>query len=158
MQIETSTQESSSIKDLEYIRDRLDPAQKYFSRNARFNKILYYFFKTVTLAIAVSIPYLTGLIKENEQIVKIIIGALSLVLAFCNGLDTLWKFHEKWISYRVSSEELKQEKFLYQSKAGPYSNSNSWPLLTERVEMVLSKQNGAWSQYMQDNKSTKEPS
>ncbi|QEM10421.1 DUF4231 domain-containing protein [Mucilaginibacter rubeus] len=132
------------ITDAEYLELRLDPQQKYFSRKSGKNKRYFYSLKTTTIIIALTIPVMSGYLKENDSI-KYIISILSLMLALLAGLETIFQFNEKWIRDRNTSEALKQEKFLFLSKAGPYSTTATVKELAERVETILSKENSSWS-------------
>ena len=58
----------------------------------------------------------------------------------------------QWIEYRSTCESLKHEKFLFLSGAEPYCEENSYHLLVQRVEGLISKENSEWFRY------TKKPS
>ena len=69
--------------------------------------------------------------------------------AILTGLSVLLKFQEKWTEYRTTSEILKHEKFLFITKAGSYGNEEeSFKLFVRRIENLISKENSAWSQYI----------
>jgi hypothetical protein len=79
------------------------------------------------------------------------VGVLGVALALLTGLEVLFKFHDKWTNYRGTLETLKQEKFMFLSKAGPYKNDQSLSTLTERIETILAKENSTWNQLMNQN-------
>ena len=60
------------------------------------------------------------------------------------------KFQEKWSEYRTTSETLKHEKYLYETKSGPYDNerTDNFKSFVVRIENLISKENSSWSQYI----------
>jgi hypothetical protein len=52
--------------------------------------------------------------------------------------------NEKWIEYRTTTETLKHEKYLYFTNSLPYANDDTFVLLVERVERLISKENSRW--------------
>ena len=139
----------------EYLETRLEDQIKYHSRKSRVNRKCYYSFKTIQILISAVIPFLTGYLNGQDWM-KYMIGILGVLLALAGGLEVLFKFQEKWISDRTTSESLKQEKFLFLSKAGPYKDDASLSNLSERVELILSKENATWSQLL-NKKEEKKP-
>ena len=70
---------------------------------------------------------------------------MSITIAILAGLLTAYKYHEKWIQYRSTSEKLKHEKILFVTNTGIYAE-NGFKLLVERVEFIISKENSDWTQ------------
>src|SRR4051812_44458156 len=83
----------------EYLDLRLDKEQTYFSQRSGINKTYHYGFKITIITLTVLIPILTGYLKEYQD-VKYIVGIISVALGIVTGLDTFFKFNEKWISNR----------------------------------------------------------
>jgi hypothetical protein len=128
-----------------YIDERLDAQQAFFSKKSRVNKRYYYCFKSGVITISVFVPFLLTFFTTIGN-TKLIVGFLSGVLALVNALEVFFKFHENWISYRTTAELLKQEKFLFLYRAGPYQNENADAVLVERVESLLAKEGASWAQ------------
>ena len=128
-----------------YLSERLDSQQAFFSRKSYNNKVYYYSFKSGVISISVFIPFLLTFFTDVASI-KIIVGFLSAALALINAMEVFFKFHENWISYRTTSELLKQEKFLYLYQSGPYENDGRDKILVERVESLLAKEGANWTQ------------
>jgi hypothetical protein len=62
------------------------------------------------------------------------------------------------MTYRSTAEALKHEKYLWLAKAGPYSNvKNLDPLLAERVESLISRENAKWVVGREQVEKTKQP-
>ncbi len=139
------------MNEQEYIESRLEDQVKYYEKNSLENKKYYYYFKTSEISISVVIPFLTGYIMDNPFI-KYVIGGLSVMLALLTGLEVLYKFQDKWITYRATAETLIQEKYMFLSKAGSYKDDQTLSNLSERVELILAKENSTWNQIMSKDK------
>lgn len=136
------------MNEEEYIKLRLDDQINWYSDKANINKTLNHWTKGLIIVFSATIPLIAGLefclTKKN-----IILGILGLLISILSGLSGLLKFHEKWTEYRMTSETLKHEKILFQTKTGPYSDDKEpFKLLVTRTENLVSKENSAWSQYI----------
>ncbi len=87
---------------------------------------------------------------------KVIVGLIGVSVAAITNIITLLKFQENWIKYRTTSENLKHEKFLYITKAGPYKSENLFPDFVEKFESYISKENINWSNYITSQKKKEE--
>ncbi|MFI5154107.1 MAG: DUF4231 domain-containing protein [Chitinophagales bacterium] len=133
------------MNEEEYLKERLEGEIRWYSSNSTANKNRYQYLKTAEIIISVIIPFLTGYLKENESI-KYVIGILGCMVAVIAGLLVLYKYQEKWIEYRTTTESLKHEKFMYLSGSGPYKTDPSLANLVERVEYLIAKENSNWNQ------------
>ena len=77
------------------------------------------------------------------------IGLLGLVVAAIAAILGLYNFQENWIKYRATCESLKKEKFKFITQVSPYDDDNTFALLVEHVEDLISKENTDWSQQLQ---------
>lgn len=105
--------------------------------------------QTIEIIAAALIPILIGLLSDYYEI-KIIISILSAVVLICGSLARLGKFHENWLHYRQTCELLKHEKYLFLTATNPYEEQ-SFQLLVERVESIISSENINWSQLATQN-------
>lgn len=132
----------------QYIKERIDDQIKWYSNKATSNKILNHWTKGTIIVFSATIPLLAG-INFCAELKNIILGILGALIAVLSGLSGLLKFQEKWTEYRTTSETLKHEKILFQTKTGPYSEeSEPFKLLVTRTENLVSKEHSAWSQYI----------
>ena len=70
---------------------------------------------------------------------------MGVLIAVAVALSALFKYQENWIQYRVTSEQLKQEKFLFLTGSGPYGDSTkAFNTLVQRIEEIVSKEAGTW--------------
>ena len=142
------------MTEQEYLENRLQNQINWYSRKSTLNKKYYHGLKTAEIIISVSIPLFTGYMKEYD-VLKYVIAVLALLVAIIAGLLVLFKFQEKWIEYRVTSESLKQEKYMFLTQSGPYKTDASVPNLAERVETIISKENATWNQLLNKKEDTK---
>lgn len=133
------------MEDHKYIANRLEPQIAWYSKKSSRNKSFYYSFKLLEIVFAISIPFCAGYLEEYHQL-KIIIGSIGVIIAILSAVNILFKFHEKWINYRSTAEALKQEKYLYQGRAGIYAGEKPLALLVERSEYLISQENSNWNQ------------
>ena len=138
------------MESTEYIEQRLDKQQKWYSDKSGKNKNYYHRFKISTIILAVLIPLVSGL--EELAIIDIsahlITGTLGAVVAILSSVSGLLKFKDKWINYRMASEQLKSEKYLWSSKTTPYNRSDAYNVLVGRVEAIIRAENGDWGGYI----------
>jgi len=143
---------SGEIESFDYVTDRLQEQITYYGKKSRENQSAYHRIKVTEIIISVTIPALTAYLKDYECI-KYVIVMLGVILAILTSTQIIYKYHEKWIMFRSTSESLKQEKFMYKTSSGPYKiNSigvgSTVADLAERVEVILSKENSTWNQLM----------
>jgi hypothetical protein len=138
------------MEQQKYINDRVEDQINWYEKKSALNKKLFLMLKVAETFLALLIPLLTGFIISgtNTDPIKITIGLLGVIIAAIANLITLFKYQENWIQYRTMAELLKHEKFLFLSKAGPYKETNSFPLFVERIENYLNRENTQWSSYI----------
>ena len=136
------------MTEQDYIKTRIDDQITWYSDKATSNKLLNHWTKGLIIVFSSTIPLVAGL-DFCSEVKNIILGILGSLIAILSGLSGLLKFQEKWTEYRTTSETLKHEKILFQTRTGPY-NEESEPLklLVTRVENLVSKEHSAWSQYI----------
>lgn len=135
------------MNEQEYLQQRVSDQINWYSKKSTTNKKFYQTFKTFEIILSVTIPFLTGYVDAHPEI-KYLIGVMSLLIAFIAGIMVVYKFHEKWLDYRITSEGLIQEKYMFLAKSGPYKTDPSLNNLVERIELMIAKQNGNWSKLM----------
>jgi hypothetical protein len=132
----------------QYIKERIDDQIKWYSDKATTNKLLNHWTKGAIIVFSAAIPLLAGL-EFCPGLKNVILGILGALIAILSGLSGLLKFQEKWTEYRTTSETLKHEKILFQTKTGPYHEEvEPFKLLVTRTENLVSKEHSAWSQYI----------
>jgi hypothetical protein len=135
----------SQISQADYLSSRLDDQINWYSKKSTHCQKRHKFLQILEVIAAALIPFLSAIgndIPYNFWIV----GALGALIAICAASSGIFKFHENWIQYRATSEQLKHEKYLFLARAAPYADSDAFHVLVHKVEGLISKENSTWSQ------------
>jgi hypothetical protein len=136
------------MTEQEYMKSRIDDQITWYSKKATTNKRLNHWTKSLIIIFSAAIPLVAGL-DFYPKIKNLSLGILGSLIAVLSGLSGLLKFQEKWTEYRTTSETLKHEKILFQTKTGPYNEEvESFKQLVTRTENLVSKEHSTWSQYI----------
>ncbi|MFC1560877.1 DUF4231 domain-containing protein [Candidatus Latescibacterota bacterium] len=140
------------MDEAEYLKTRVEDQIRWYDTKSRYHQKWYKGLRIVEIVAAASIPFLVGYITDNASFFRIIVGLLGLAVAVITGVVSLCQFQENWIEYRTTCESIKHEKFLFLTKTEPYNIETPFPLLVQRVESMISKENTTWSQYIRPQK------
>jgi hypothetical protein len=130
----------------EYLDERLEKQISWYSSKSKLNKQWYQALKTLEIVLAAITPFVVALVSSDTDFLKYVAGSMSIIIAILAGLLTAFKFHEKWIQYRSTSENLKPEKYLFATNSSIYATNSSFNQFVERVEFIISKENSDWTQ------------
>jgi Protein of unknown function (DUF4231) len=140
-----------------YIKERVDDQITWYDDKSQTNRFYFQLFKVIEISFASILVLLSGFLKDNT-IFPYIAGIIGTSIAIIVGLQSIFKFHEKWSQYRSTSETLKNEKYTFLNLTGTYTNTEEPnKLFVERIEFLISKENSNWQQFItqNDNKSEK---
>jgi len=132
----------------EYIKQRLDPEINWYDKKSLKNKRIYYILRVSEITCAISIPFIMGYVSDLTPGLKFTAALLGVVVGVISGFLGLFQAQENWVSYRTTCETLRHEKYFYLTKSKPYDCKDPYPLLVERVEILISKENTSWSQML----------
>lgn len=130
----------------QYISERLDDQITWYDRRSQWNQQWFKRLQVTQIIAAASIPFLVSLLPGTDLPSKIILGLLGLIIAGLAAFLGLYQLQENWLRYRTTCESLKHEKYIFLTKTDPYQGSDSFPLLVERVESLISRENTSWAQ------------
>ena len=136
------------MNDQQYLTERLDDQLNWYDSKSQSNQHRYKTLRITEIVCAALIPFLSVLSYRFGWITATITGLLGISIAICTGINSLYKFHENWIQYRTTAEQLKHEKNLYLTHARPYNSTNRFEILVLHVESLISRENSNWSQVM----------
>ena len=139
------------MKHEEYISERLDEQIRWYDCRSKANQKWFKRLRVVEIISASMIPFLAGL-GDGIPYLLPIVGLLGVLIAICAGISTLNKYQENWLVYRSTAEALKHEKYLFITGSCPYSEDDSFSILVERVEGLISKENYQWARHIKDKK------
>ena len=132
------------MKEDEYLKDRLEHQLKWYSEKSQHNQKWFKRLRLVEIIPATLIPFLSGM-GDKIPYSPWLIGGLGVLIAVAAATSVLFKYHENWIEYRTTAEQLKHEKFIYLTNTMPYDTEEKFGLLVERVEALISKENSSWA-------------
>lgn len=139
----------------EYIKQRLEPEIEWYDKKSRKNKRGYYMLRILEIVCAISIPFIMGYVSDLTPWLKLTAALLGVVVGVISGFLGLFQAQENWVSYRTTCETLRHEKYFYLTKSKPYDCDEPFPLLVERIEILISKENTSWSQMLKSKEKSK---
>ena len=101
------------------------------------------------------IPILTLFVKEIP-VFTYVIGTLGAIIVFIESFIKIFNYKDVWITYRLTSEQLKREKILYLTKCDPYDNSEAFKTLVQRCEAIMQSENVGWKEIVYKKKESQD--
>lgn len=135
---------STIMSEQDYLEKRLDDQINWHDRKSMRNKICFHRLQVTQIVVAALIPVLSTAFNEPSLRVRLLIAGFGVAIVIITGLQSLYRFQDLWTEYRTTAETLKNERILYATRNGPYTSTNPFPLLVERVEALLSQQHSRW--------------
>ncbi|MEK4628075.1 DUF4231 domain-containing protein [Solibacillus sp. FSL R7-0682] len=128
----------------EYFKKRVEEQIGWYDEKSIHHQKVYKGIKRSQIILTALIPFSAALVPTFEWILYIISG-IGVLVTVLEGFLALGKHHENWIEFRGICETLKREKYMYQGKAGVYSENSEFNFLVERIETIISKENINWA-------------
>lgn len=123
---------------------RLEEQLNWYDRKSHQCQREYKRLKIVQILLAVAVPLLVHLPGNWATWLTSIAGGLIAVI---EAIQHMNQYATLWIAYRSTAENLKHEKYLFLSGAGPYvdlKDTERLILLSERVEEHVSTEHANW--------------
>jgi hypothetical protein len=144
------------LTDSKFIKERLDDQINWFNSNSAISKKQYRFYTFLEILLAGLIPMALSLSEMHvfgdndfgkgfDICMKIYIAAGGSAIVVINKYLEINAFKDSWITYRITCELLRAEKYKYLSKADPYDENDAFPLLVNNVDLILSRGNENWA-------------
>lgn len=130
----------------QYLSERVEDQINWYSKKSTINKTYYLCANALVIVFAALIPFFAGFAKEYTWL-NFPIGVLGVLTAVATGLSSLYKFQEKWTTYRITAEALQREKVLFQTTTSPYDiGSQSFNVFVQNMEGIMNNENTVWTQ------------
>jgi hypothetical protein len=145
-----------------YMENRWYSQWSFFDKKANESKKRYLQLQQIIVIGSVIVPVLVafgpnlaaqipdgGFISDTFMrfIVDIATVIISTAVAVAAAWEGLHKNGDSWSTYRRAAEEMQQEKFMFDVRAGRYANEpNPYIKFVERCEEVIAQQNGRFIQ------------
>lgn len=128
-----------------YIEKRLNDQIRWYSNKSKNTQNKYKRFTIATIFLNAFIPILVvcyDIISPNLKILAIISSSL---ISIFTGIIYLNNYHDLWLKYRTTCENLLHEKILYETNSGKYKNAeDSLELLITTCELIMDLETKAW--------------
>lgn len=128
-----------------YLNERVENQLNFFEKKSALNKKYYQYAKISQLVAAALLPFFSIFISEFGW-TKYLVALLGTLVTILEGVLAIGKYHEKWVTYRTTAENLRQEKFLFLMKAGSYADEGAEQQFVNKIELILGKENIGWQQ------------
>ena len=155
----------SDISSEEYLRDRVDDQINYYESAASIAKRKYNWMQSFIIVFGLLVPVIVNLPFEWELngrtvnvtgLIQLIVTILSLSLAILTGLLNFKKYGELWLSYRMTEELLKHQKFLFLARSGKYAGTDSFDEFVQTIESLISSEHNKFHSLIQEASRPKE--
>ena len=131
----------------EYIEQRLDNQMRWYSDKSVVNQRKYKRWQVIKIVTALLITILSLLSIKYDEYIPYVVGLLGAFIIFIESFVKIFDYKKLWISYRITSENLKKEKLLFKTKSHPYKNeSEAFDLLVQRCESIMENEKVSWEQ------------
>lgn len=128
-----------------YLTDRVDDQLGYYGNAANKAKKKHVSMQMAIIILALLVPVVTNLpsnwgpLGDVQGHIKIAVTVLSLTLAIITGLANFRKPGDLWLTYRMTEELIKHEKYLFITNSGPYhNNEKAGHNFVETIESIIS--------------------
>ena len=125
--------------------DRVDAEIQWYSQKSKQCQTKYKFLRMVEIILASLIPLLAPY-ADKYAIVSFIIGSFGTVITVAGSISALFKYHENWLHYRTTCENLKCQKLLFLTSSYPYNvgKETRENIFVKNVESIISSENAQW--------------
>ncbi len=141
-----------------FIKERVDGQLSYYEQAANQYKRKYIRSQYVIIVFGILIPVIINLPKqalpiENvDMVIQLTITVMSLIVAIVTGLSNFRKWGDLWLSFRMTEEVLKHEKFQYVTGTGEYSDRDmAFDKFVRRIELILSAEHNKFRSLLEDS-------
>ena len=133
----------------DYIQQRVDDQIAWHSKKSGTNRKIYQTLTFIAIIAAACIPLLSAIAVLSENagtMTPLVAGSLGVLITILSGANSLFRFHENWVEYRLIVEALKRERYLFLAGVEPYKATEAFPEFVERVEALIAKTVVNWGQ------------
>jgi hypothetical protein len=139
--------QATNLPEIDPIMERLEDQIGWYDRKSMTNQRYFKRIKTIEIAAAAIIPFLSAFSLPRLMWLT---GGLGVLITVLEGMLHLNQYQQNWIAYRSTCESLKHEKYVYLGKASPYAGAlDPHALLAERIESLVSQEHAKWASSVQ---------
>ncbi len=142
-----------------YLEERVEDQLRYYEKSANKAKRVYTRIQIAIIVLGLLVPVVVNIPTdwnngvELDLAIRIAVTIMSLALAILNGVSNFRKYGDLWLSYRMTEELLKHEKFLFLARAGKYSEAETaYSEFAQTIESILSAEHNKFRSLVEDAK------
>jgi hypothetical protein len=118
----------------------LDDQIAWYDAKSQHNQRRFKQLKVFQIVLAAAIP-----VAAAGSAPDWLLGGGGGLIVILEGIQQLQQYQQTWTTYRSTCERLRHEKFLFESRGGPYAAAHdATALLAERIEGVVSREQAEW--------------
>lgn len=128
----------------DYLEKRLNNQILWYTGKSRSAKKWYLWLSFGTIVFSSIIPPLST--YGESFFIRIFLSITGILSVIASSVLCLSRAQEKWITYRITAENLKREEVLYKAGVFPYcrNSENRLETLIQNVENIMSTENTSW--------------
>jgi hypothetical protein len=129
-----------------YLNDRVNGQLDYYEKAANKAKNTHVMIQTTIIILGILVPVVVNIPAQWGTIdvgpyLRGLITVVSLTLALLTGIANFRKFGDLWLTYRMTEELLKTEKFLFLTGSGKYHSASSpFAQFVQSIEEIVSSE------------------
>lgn len=129
-----------------YLKERYEDQLEWYESKVKKNKQIYMSLQFVLIVFSIVVPIfiVINYILTTSTVLQWITIMMSIVVAILVSSLKTFNFHENWVRYRTTAENLKKELIFFRAESGPYvSVQDNESLFVERVESYISRRHSS---------------
>ncbi len=152
---------TSQMTEEVYLKDRVDDQLKYYETAANKTKTIFNRMQLLIIVFGLLVPvainfpvdlFSTELAGTLGAGVQLSVTIMSLIVAILTGILNFKKYGDLWLSYRMTEELLKHEKFTYLTRSGKYASDDAFGKFVQTIESLISHEHNKFHSLIQDSK------
>ena len=150
----------------EYLEDRVKGQLKYYENAENKAKRKHVWIQTAIIILGLLVPVIVNLpnslsllgVANSQGFIQGIVTLLSLSLAILTGISNFRKYGDLWLTYRMTEELIKHEKFLYLTSSGTYYENEKAPNdFVQKIESIISSEHNKFRSIIEEAKRPVKP-
>jgi hypothetical protein len=133
-----------------YIKTRVEQYQSWYDRKSVQAKARYLRMRAFSVIGGGLVPVLVNVPWHGRvlevPVIQLLVTIISLLVVITVSLESVFHYREQWKNYRSTEQYLGHERFLFETRVGPYAGVESelaFRVLVERVEEAIAAENMA---------------
>lgn len=143
-----------------YLDTRVKEQLSYYEGAANKAKKAHHRAQTTIIVFGVLVPVIVNIPNTflSAGLVTLVVTVMTLVIAVLTGLSNFRKWGDLWLSFRMTEELLKREKFAFLTGSGDYQDrETAFPAFANKVELIVSAEHNKFRTLIEDARRPAKP-